>query len=125
MTVTHVETTTQVIVHAYTELRLEDFVTGVKSRTARIEKATVHWDYENGEWTVGAVDIWGPVIRKDGSESTQHIRELTRPAWASNAQYGVVTPQEIIDVALQHVPAWAPSINATRYPRTTKLRNSL
>lgn len=126
MTVSHVETTTQVLVKAYTTLQLEDFTAQVKARTARIKKATVHWDYEDGAWHVGAVEIWGPVIRgSDGAESSQNVSELTRPASASNSRYGVVTPPEIVEVALQNVPDWEPRINETRYPRTTKLRNSL
>ncbi|OCG75511.1 hypothetical protein [Microbacterium sediminis] len=126
MTITHIETTTQVLVHAYTQLRLEDFTMVVKARTARIKKATIHWNYENGAWRVGAVHVWGPVIRRsDGSESSQHVSELTRPAFASNSQYGVIIPPEIMEVALQNVPDWEPRINATRYPRITTLRSSL
>lgn len=125
-TISHVETTTQVLVHAYTQLTFEDFTARVKARTARIKKATIRWDYQNGAWELGAVDIWGPVIRQsDGEETRRNVSELTRPAFASNAQYGVITPQEIVDIALQHVPDWEPRINDTHYPRHAKLRGSL
>lgn len=124
--ITHVETTTQVLVNAYTSLRVENFTTKVKARTARIKTATVRWDYEHGAWSVGAVSIRGPVIRQsDGAESTQNVDELTRPAFASNSQYGVVTPSELVEVALANVPDWVPTINDSPYPRTTKLRSSL
>lgn len=112
--------------HASTSLLPENFTTKVKTRTARIEVATVRWDYERGAWSVGAVDLRGPVIRQsDGAESTQYVDELTRPASASNSQYGVVTPPELVEVALRNVPDWVPTINDSPYPRTTKLRSSL
>lgn len=124
--ITHVATTTQVLVHAYTSLQPEGFTAKVKSRAARIKKATVHWDYEDGAWAVGAVNIWGPVIRQsDGTESALNVDELTRPASASNSQCGVVTPPELVEVALENVPDWTPTINGTPYPRTTKLRSGL
>lgn len=124
--ITHVETTTQVLVHAFTTLRLEGFTMRVKARTARIVKAVIHWDYQDGAWDVGAVDVWGPVIRqKDGTESSQHVAELTRPANASNSQYGVITPPEIIEVALRNVPGWEPRVTWTHLPRIPTLRTSL
>jgi len=124
--ITHVETTTQVLVHAYTALQLEDFPMQVKARTAKISKAEIRWDYQDRAWHVGAVRVWGPAIRqKDGTESSQHISELTRPADASNSRYGVITPPEIIEVALQNVPDWEPQITGTHIPRIPTLRTSL
>lgn len=124
--ITHVETTTQVLIHAYTSLLPENLMVQVKARTARIKKATVQWRFENGAWLVQTVKIWGPVIRQsDGTESTQHVSELTRPASASNAARGVTTPPELLEAALQNVPEWTPTIDDAPYPRTTKLRNSL
>jgi hypothetical protein len=124
--VTHVETRSQVLVHAYAALQLEAFTMRVKTHTARIKKAKIHWDYQDGAWVVGAVNVWGPVIRKsDGAESTQHVDELTRPASASNAQYGVITPPEILEVALRNTPDVEPRVNATSYPRHAGLRSSL
>lgn len=124
--ITHVETTTQVLVHAYTALQLEGFTMRVKARTARIVKAVIHWDYQDGARDVGAVHVWGPVIRqKDGTDSSQHVSELTRPAEASNSQYGVITPPKIIEVALRNVPNWEPQITGTDLPRIPTLRTSL
>lgn len=124
--ITHVETTTQVLVHADTALQLEDFRMQVKARTAQIKKAEIRWDYQDRAWFVGSVRVWGPVIRqKDGTESSQHVSELTRPADASNSQYGVITPPEIIEVALENAPSWEPQITATHLPRIRTLRSSL
>ncbi|MER5480271.1 hypothetical protein ABT026_25360 [Streptomyces sp. NPDC002734] len=126
MRITVDETTTQVLVKAYTTLLLEDFTMQVGRRTARIKKATVHWMYLNGGWQIDFVHVWGPVIRKsDGAESSQHVSEGTRPAGADGSAYGVVTPQEIVDVALANTPDWIPEINGTTYPRTAKLKSSL
>jgi hypothetical protein len=120
------QTTTQVLVKAYTTLLLEDFTMQVKQRTARIKKATVYWTYLDGGWQISFVQIWGPVIRKsDGAESSRHISEATRPADADGSAYGLVTPQEIVDVALANTPDWIPEINGTKYPRTAKLKSSL
>lgn len=124
--IAHVETTTQVLVHAYTPLQLEDFTMQVKARTAKITKAEIRWNYQDRAWHVGAVRVWGPVIRqKDGAESSQHVSELTRPADASNSQYGVTTPPEIIEVALRNMPDWEPQITGTDLPRIPTLRSSL
>lgn len=124
--VTHVETTTQILVHAYTPLRLEAFTMRVKARTARIKKAKIHWFFEDGSWVVDAVDVWGPVIRtSDGAESRQHVDELTRPASAPGAQYGVITPPELLEVALQNVPDVEPRADSSPYPRRASLRSSL
>lgn len=120
------ETTTQVLVKAYTTLLLEDFTMQVKQRTARIKKATVYWTYQDGEWQISFVQVWGPVIRKsDGAESSQHVSESTKPAGADGSAYGVITPREIVEVALANVPDWKPEINETKYPRTAKLKSSL
>lgn len=119
-------TTTQVLVKAYTTLLIEDFSMQVKQRTARIKKATVHWIYLDGGWQISFVQVWGPAIRKsDGAESSQHVSEATKPAGAEGSAYGVVTPQEIVDVALANTPDWIPEINGTKYPRTAKLKSSL
>jgi len=124
--VTHLETTTQVAVHAYTPLRLDDFTMRVKDRAARIKKAKIHWWFGDGSWVLEAVDVWGPVIRKsDGAESSRNVDELTRPAFASNAQYGVITPPEIVEVALQNVPDVEPRVTSSPYPRHATLRSSL
>jgi hypothetical protein len=120
------ETTTQVLVKAYTTLLIEDFTMQVKRRTARIKKATVHWIYADGGWEISFVHVWGPVIRKsDGAESSQHVSETTKPAGTDGSAYGVVTPREIVDVALANTPDWKPRINGTKYPRTSRLKNSL
>lgn len=124
--VTHVETTSQVVLHAFTVLLPVDYLATIGARTARIKKALARWDYENGEWVLGAVDVWGPVIRQsDGEESAQHVAALTRPAFASNAQYGVITPTELVEVALTAVPEWTPTISPTQYPRSTTVRSNL
>lgn len=124
--ITAVETTTQVLVKAYTTLYLEDFTMQVKSRSARIKKAKVYWFYEEGTWNIDFVHVWGPVIRKsDGAESTQHVSENTYPARSSAASYGIVTPQEIITAALEYIPDWEPKINNTKYPRVKNLKSSL
>lgn len=126
MHITAGETTTQVLVKAYTTLLLEDFTMQVKQRTARIKKATVYWFYHAGEWTIGFVQLWGPVIRKsDGAESSQHVSESTKPAGTDGAAYGIVTPPEIVEAALANTPDWVPRINATKYPRIQTLKNSL
>lgn len=126
MRVTLDGTTTQVLVKAYTTLLLDDCTLKVKQRTARIRKATVHWIYQDGEWQISFVHLWGPVVRKsDGAESTQHVSETTKPAGSDGAGYGVPTPVEIVEAALAHVPDWEPRINETPYPRAAALRSSL
>lgn len=126
MRITVSETTTQVLVKAYTTLLLEDFTMQVKQKTARIKKATVYWMYQYGEWHISFVQVWGPIIRKsDGAESSRHVSEATKPAGTDGSAYGVVTPQEIVDVALANTPDWIPEINGTKYPRIAKLKTSL
>jgi hypothetical protein len=126
MRITVDETTTQVLVKAYTTLLLEDFTMQVRQRTARIKKATVYWTYLDGRWQISFVQVWGPVIRKsDGAESSRHVSEATRPAGAEGSAHGLITPQEIVDAALANTPDWVPEINGTKYPRTAKLRSSL
>ncbi len=126
VSITHLETTTQVSVHAYTPLRLDDFTMRVKARTARIKKARIHWRFEDGSWVLDAVAVWGPTIRQsDGAESSRNVDELTRPAFASNAQYGVITPPELVEVALQNVPDVVPRVTPSPYPRHASVRSSL
>lgn len=126
MQITAIETTTQVLVNAYTSLLLEDFTMEVKQRTAQIKKATVHWFFHEGAWTILYVKVWGPVIRKsDGAESTQRVDEITKPANADGSTYSIRTPPEILAVALANTPDWVPQITETKYPRIPTLKTSL
>ncbi|MDH6181106.1 hypothetical protein M2152_001288 [Microbacteriaceae bacterium SG_E_30_P1] len=125
MHITLVETTTQVVVSATTPL-MTDFTMVVGQRTARIKKATVSWGYRDGSWRIDSVRVWGPVIRKsDGAESSQHVNELTKPAGIDGSAYSVLTPPEIVDIALANTPDWVPVISQTDYPRSTRVRSSL
>ncbi|CAN5424312.1 hypothetical protein BH10ACT7_BH10ACT7_18660 [soil metagenome] len=126
MQITVSETTTQVLVKAYTTLLLDDFTMQVKQKTARIKKATVYWFYYQGRWEISFVQIWGPVIRKsDGAESSQHVSESTKPAGTDGSAYGILTPPEIVEAALANIPDWVPQVTETTYPRISTLKSSL
>lgn len=125
MQITARETATQVLVYASTTMTLEDFTVLVGNRSARIKRVNVSWFFTEGAWTITGVHLWGPVIRKsDGAESTQHVSEHTMPAGTDGAQYGVLTPPELVDLALANAPTWTPTINASPYPRYAALRAS-
>lgn len=125
MQITWEETTTQVLVKAYTTLQVDDLKMQVKQRAARIKRAKVYWIYHNGEWQLDFIHVWGPVIRKsDGAESSQHISENTKPA-ASARSYDLTTPAQLVKVALANTPKWTPVINETSYPREPSLKTSL
>ncbi len=127
MSVTAINTTTQVLVSEKIFLTIENLEAAIKGRTARIKKAEVRWLFERGEWHLSWVRVWGPVIRKsDGGESTQHVSELTNPPGQGGAQYGgVVTPPEILEFALANPPAWKPQVDSSPYPPVQGLRSSL
>lgn len=127
MSVTAVETTTQVLVHEKVALVIDGFEAVVKARTARIKKAEANWFFERGEWRLSRVHVWGPVIRKsDGVESSQHVSELTHPAGEGETPYGgAVTPPAILEFVLANPPQWTPEVDPSPYPTITSLRSSL
>ncbi len=73
MSVTAVETTTQVLVHEKVVLVIDGFEAVVKARTARIKKAEANWFFERGEWLLSWVHVWGPVIRKSDGARAQPL----------------------------------------------------
>ncbi|OCG75510.1 hypothetical protein [Microbacterium sediminis] len=125
MTILVGETTTQVVVKAYTTLGIEGLTLEVKGRVARLHRATVYWAYEAGAWVISFVQLTGPILKADGTESRRMLHESTRPADDSRRQSGVATPPEIVEAALAHMPDWKPEINETRYPRDAERKTSL
>lgn len=127
MSVTAIDTTTQVLVHENVLLAIEDYEAVIKGRIARIKKAEVRWFFEHGEWQLSSVHVWGPIVRKsDGGESTQHVSELTDPPGKGQAPYGgAVTPPEILEFALANAPDWKPELTPSPYPPVKGLRSSL
>ncbi|MEJ5928847.1 hypothetical protein WG915_09525 [Corynebacterium sp. H128] len=126
MSIEHISTTTQVLLKVKVEFSPVDFIAPIKARSALIKKAVAHWGYSDGRWNLESVYVWGPVVRKaDGQETSKHVAELTHPPFDQAAKYRVVTPPELVELALQHAPTWEPEINATHYPRIHNLRSSL
>lgn len=96
-------------INAYTELRC-DFLREVGKFTARIKTAKIYWSYKEGAWSVSFVSLEGPVIRKsDGAESTRRVSESTHMPGHRRAEYGPVTPPEIVEFALANPPQWVPN----------------
>ncbi|MDO5285505.1 MAG: hypothetical protein Q4G45_01610 [Actinomycetia bacterium] len=125
MPVTPAGTTTQVLVRSSTFLRLEGFIMAVKSRRGLVTQAIAQWFYQDGVWRLGNTDVWGPVIKQDGTESTQHLRELTVPAGSSAACHLPVAAPDLVATAQAYRPTWQPRVAATDLARHPGLRSSL
>lgn len=119
------ETTTQVIVKAYTTLRVSDVTIEVKDKTARVDDATVYWTFQDGAWWIEFVQLVGPFLKVDGTASRRLLDQSSRPADVSRRQYGLATPPEIVEAALALTPDWTPEVNETRYPRDAVKETSL
>lgn len=125
MTITVGETTTQVLVNAFTMLRVEGVALEVRNRTAWIDTAEVHWVYRDGAWRIDFVWLTGRYLKVNGTPGRQPFKDSSKPSDGSERQYGNVTPPEIVDAALALTPDWVPKITPSRYARTTKKETSL
>lgn len=126
MRVTIDDTTTQIVVKAFTTLDIVDFQWDVGKKTARIDEAQVYWIYSGGGWAINFIVLEGPVIRKkDGAESSQRVSVTTVPFGESLGGASTFTPGEIADAARANVPHWTPVINEPPYARTPDAPSSL
>lgn len=108
MTITVGETTAEVVVKAYTTLRVADVTATVRDRAVGIDEATVHWRFRGGQWHIEFIQLAGRFLNADGKPSRRAFQGASYPADTPGRRNRTVTPPQIVAAAHALVPDWTP-----------------
>ncbi|MEJ5928848.1 hypothetical protein WG915_09530 [Corynebacterium sp. H128] len=113
----------RVEIKAYTALAVSGVEVERDGLRVRVAEAEVYWRYIGSDWCIDFIQLSGPYIKKDGSDSKQTASFATK--LSSSRPSNPALPAEIEAAALEWKPDWVPEMSEIPYERDPERESSL